>query len=348
MSVITAFVNMLLKDQCATEVIPILFGANLIVLIKKSRAIRPIAVGYYWRRLSAKCANSFAAVKLTSYFSSIQLREGISGSYEAAVHTCQRFVLNMPKDLTAVKIDFSHSFRFLHRDSMLKSIKSRSPILILFFLSYSNDCILKFGNKQILSKELRHSIRQQLGPLIFCSAIHPIHRELLSPFTIGFIDDNTIGGPEPLIASGVKHTITKGGAFGFDLNFIKSEHISISITLTTDLIGEFSHYTTNNATLLSAPLVSGPTMNSALEKKQDDLKRASECLWLTSVHEAHVLLRASCSASKFMHIMYSSPCAGDTLLSDINNSLHPTPCTITNIDITNNGDKLAFKLRLEV
>ena len=47
LTIITAFVNMLLKGQCATEVIPFLFGANLTALTKKSGGIRPIAVGYY-------------------------------------------------------------------------------------------------------------------------------------------------------------------------------------------------------------------------------------------------------------------------------------------------------------
>ena len=47
LTVITAFVNMLLKGQCATKVITFLVGTNLTALIKKSGGIRSIAVGYY-------------------------------------------------------------------------------------------------------------------------------------------------------------------------------------------------------------------------------------------------------------------------------------------------------------
>ena len=79
LTVITAFVNMLLRGQCAPDVIPILFGANLTALTKKSGGIRPIAVGYYWRRLTAKCANYFASAKLATYFSPIQLGVGVPG-----------------------------------------------------------------------------------------------------------------------------------------------------------------------------------------------------------------------------------------------------------------------------
>ena len=62
--VIIAFVNMLLKGQCATEVIPFLFGANLTALTQSSHGICPIAVGYYWRHLLVKCSYSLATDKL--------------------------------------------------------------------------------------------------------------------------------------------------------------------------------------------------------------------------------------------------------------------------------------------
>ena len=76
---------------------------------------------------------------------------------------------------------------------MLESIKQSVPEIYSFcLLSYSNDSVLKFGSRQILSQE---GIQQgdPLGPLLFCLTIYPILRELESPFTIGFMDDITIG-----------------------------------------------------------------------------------------------------------------------------------------------------------
>ena len=334
LTIITAFVNMLLKGQCATEVIPFLFGANLTALTKKSGGIRPIAVGYYWRRLSAKCANLFATNKLATYFSPIQLGVGVTGGREAAIHACRRFVLNMPDDFLVVKLDFSNAFNCLHRDSMLESIKQSVPEIYSFcLLSYSNDSVLKFGSRQILSQE---GIQQgdPLGPLLFCLTIHPILRELESPFTIGFMDDTTIGGPEPLVANNVKHINTIGATIGLNLNFIKCEQINKLNALTSEPIDQFSHCTISNVTLLGAPFVPGSAMDSALEKKLDELKRASDRLQLISAHDALVLLRASYSAPKLMHVIRSSPCAGHTLLSDIDNSLRMTLSIITNVNIT--------------
>ena len=46
-----AFSTVLFNGQCATEVIPFLFEANLTALTKKSGEIYPIAVGDYWHSL---------------------------------------------------------------------------------------------------------------------------------------------------------------------------------------------------------------------------------------------------------------------------------------------------------
>ena len=106
-----------------------------------------------------------------------------------------------------------------------------------------------------------------MGPFLFCLTIHPILRELSSPFTIGFMDDITTGGPEPLVISDVKHINTNGGTFGLNLTFIKCEPINKSSALTFEPIGQFPHYTINNATLLGTPFVPGPAMDSALGKE---------------------------------------------------------------------------------
>ena len=63
---ITGFINMLLEGKCHPDVAPILFGGNLIALEKKSGGIRPIAIGYTWRRIAAKSANAYATCVLST------------------------------------------------------------------------------------------------------------------------------------------------------------------------------------------------------------------------------------------------------------------------------------------
>jgi hypothetical protein len=61
---LTGLMNILMKGQCPPSVTPVLFGGRLMALSKKSGGIRPIAIGYTWRRLAAKCANKHALTLL--------------------------------------------------------------------------------------------------------------------------------------------------------------------------------------------------------------------------------------------------------------------------------------------
>ena len=58
---LTGFVNVLLRSQCPQSVPKLLFGGTLIALSKKTGGLRPIVIGYVWRRLTAKCANKICS-----------------------------------------------------------------------------------------------------------------------------------------------------------------------------------------------------------------------------------------------------------------------------------------------
>jgi hypothetical protein len=331
---ITALVNKLLRGECAREVIPIIFGGNLNALIKKSGGIRPIAVGYYWRRLAAKCANTFASTKLATFFTPIQLGVGVPGGCEAAIHTCRRYMDNMPDDHIIVKLDFSNAFNNVRRDSMLKTIKSLVPEIFNFcYLSYSENSILKFGDYELSSEEGCQQ-GDPLGPLLFCATIHPMLQSLSSNLIIGYLDDITLGGPENVVASDVDFIMNTGIGDGLYLNVDKCEQITKGEAAVTTPICDFIHYNTTKATLLGAPLSIGPGMDEILQKKLVELKKAASRLKLITSHDALVLLRASCGASKLLHIMRSSPCAGHDLLLDIDILLHQCLNDIANVNIS--------------
>ena len=124
---ITSFINSLLEGKCHDAVRPFLFGGNLIALEKKAGGIRPIAVGYVWRRIAAKCANFFATSRLAPLLSPLQLGVAISGGCEAAVHSARRFAESMTPGQAMVKLDFSNAFNSLHRDTMLLAAQQHIP-----------------------------------------------------------------------------------------------------------------------------------------------------------------------------------------------------------------------------
>ena len=57
---VTYLTNLLLEGKTPSSVRSSLFGASLLAIRKKNGGIRPIAVGYVWRRLTAKIACSHA------------------------------------------------------------------------------------------------------------------------------------------------------------------------------------------------------------------------------------------------------------------------------------------------
>ena len=57
---VTAMINLMLAGKCPPEVRATLFGGSLFALRKPAGGLRPIVVGYYWRRLASKRANAYA------------------------------------------------------------------------------------------------------------------------------------------------------------------------------------------------------------------------------------------------------------------------------------------------
>ena len=65
-AVVTEFLNLLMDGICPPSIRRIIFGGRLIALNKKGGGIRPIAIGYYWRRLAAKCVNNIISARRPS------------------------------------------------------------------------------------------------------------------------------------------------------------------------------------------------------------------------------------------------------------------------------------------
>ena len=86
-----------------------------------------IAVGMVWRRLAAKCANTFATLKTTGLLAPKQLGVGVKGGAEAAAHTARRYVSQLEPGKFLIKLDFSNAFNTLRRDAMLEAVHKDLP-----------------------------------------------------------------------------------------------------------------------------------------------------------------------------------------------------------------------------
>ena len=334
LSAITTFTNTLLDGKCHTEVVSTLFGGNLIALKKKAGGIRPIAVGYTWRRIAAKCAAFTASARLCQVLGPRQLGVGIPGGCEAAVHATRRFLDSLPSDHVIAKLDFSNAFNSIRRDAMLDSVARLVPEIYRFcHISYSSTTSLKIGNRSVDSQEGAQQ-GDPLGPLLFCITINPMLSSLKSDLVVGFLDDITIGGPCNLVSEDIERVRALGGEVGLTLNEAKCEIISSNPPQASSPLSKFTHVTPAEAVLLGAPLGRGPAMDLALQTRCDDLGRAVEKLKLLSAHDSLILLRSCFSSTKVMHLLRSSPCADHPGLTKFDELVRSGVVGITNSSLS--------------
>ena len=306
LTAISSLINLLLEGKCHPDVIPILFGDNLTALVKKSDSIRPIAVGYTWRRLAAKCANSYAMSRLGDYFAPIQLGVGVSGSCESAVHATRRVMESMPNEFVIAKLDFTNAFNNLRRDAMLKVVYKTVPEIYKFcHLSNSQPTKLRYRSRSISSEEGTQQ-GDPLGPLLFCIIIQPLLHMLRSELVVGYIDDITIGGHICTVDEDVTIIKRNGPSLGLHLNITKCELISSVMPVQSQSLNEFIAVLPLDASFLGAPLFPGTLQDAVLNKKLEEFKRLFSNIKLINAHDALLILKAS---SRTSHVLFMLRCS---------------------------------------
>jgi len=332
---ITALVNLLLAGTCPPEMRSVLFGGTLFALRKKSGGLRPIVIGYYWRRLSSKCANAFAIPRVTTYLAPKQIGVGIPGGCEAAVHAARRFLDNMDQRSILVKLDLANAFNSLYRDCMLSSVNEILPELAPFCqLAYAEASILKFGNFTVLS-QVGPQQGDPLGPLLFCLPLQPVLLKLTSPLSFGYLDDLTLGGEAATVAADVEIIEQCCSAMGLNLNRAKCEVIARErFDNEYTSLRHFTCTTPASAILLGAPLSTADALQATLDSRISELDRTMKRLTLIGRQDALLILRSSLGSPKLLHTLRCSPCASHPSLVVYDSLIHKGLELILNVAIT--------------
>ena len=332
---LTAFTNTVLSGGCPSNIAPIFFGGRLLALNKKSGGVRPIVIGFTLRRLASKCANSVGSERLRDYFCPRQLGVGVAGGCEAAVHSARRFLEDLPPDHVVVKLDFSNAFNSLHRPDMLQAVADRLPEIYSYcFSAYSQPSTLFFGS-YCISSQVGPQQGDPIGPLLFCNSIHPLLSTLESQLNLGYLDDVTLGGSVTTVAKDVSKVVDVGGQLGLTLNASKCELIAQDcLTVTDNFLQSVPRVKISEADLLGAPLFPGPALDKAWSDRCADLSRAVSRLHLVGAQEALILLRASFSAPKVLHLLRCSPSVTHPALTDFDNLQKKAIEVITNSSLT--------------
>ena len=114
---------------------PALFGGALTAILKQGGGVRPISVGYTWRRLAGKAASRRVADRAAALLAPRQVGFAVPGGAEAAVHATRRYLSNLLSGHVFVKVDFTNAFNTIRRDAVLEAVSRHLPELLPYALS---------------------------------------------------------------------------------------------------------------------------------------------------------------------------------------------------------------------
>ena len=220
------FANLCLAGSVPTLVRPIVFGAKLFALSKKTGGVRPIAAGCTLRRMIAKAAVRVIKDKLKSTLEPIQLGFGVDGGAEAAAHTAGRYIHELGQGRALLKIDFSNAFNSIRRDVILDAVQREMPEILTFVRScYEDVSLLFFGDFIINSAE---GIQQgdPLGPMLFCIVTIGLAKRLKSELNIWYLDDGSLGGDIDVLIKDFETILHESQSLGLGINEQKCEIIT--------------------------------------------------------------------------------------------------------------------------
>ena len=199
--ILTVFCNTVYFGRVPPTVRPILVGANLTALNKKSktntRDVRPIAVGCTLRRFVCAIATRRAISATSRYLRPIQLGVSVSGGCEAITHAVRSYYENSHDESTVLfQMDLQNAFNVVSRRAILDSVRSHCPDLVpLVTLLYGQPFPLTWNNRIIMSSA---GVAQgdPLGPVLFClvfqTLLNRIADEIPHALIVAYIDDCTM------------------------------------------------------------------------------------------------------------------------------------------------------------
>lgn len=157
-----------------------------------------------------------------------------------------------------------------------------------------------------------------------------------SPLTLGYLDDLTLEGKTQVVADDIVKLEEQCSTIGLHLNPSKCEVIFKSSTITKDKrqLCQFVWTSPAHATLLGAPLSSRDALSETLTARTAEIKRMQDSLTDLNPHDALILWRHSLSATRLLHTLLCSPCAGHPELMQYEAALRSGLDMILNLPIT--------------
>jgi len=334
LTAVTDLTNLLLEGKVSANVSGIIFGANLLAIVKKNSSIRPIAVGYVWRRLAAKVACNHAKQISAILLAPKQLGFGVAGGAEA--RAAKRYLENMESGKLLIKIDFRNAFNTLRRDAIFEAVAKHFPELLPFAIStMDNPTFLQFADYLLQSEEGAQQ-GDPLGPLYFCLVIKELLESLQSELVMGYLDDITLGDYAETCLSDFMRLEEAAQLLGLKMNRTKCEvvgHTGETRALFTAHGITLPETSPDAVILLGAPLSAGEHLDSVLEEKRQELRLLTRRLELMPSHDSLYLLQHVLTAPRLMYLLRTSPCTDSPILPLYDDVIKESLLVTINVDL---------------
>ena len=344
---LTRLVNLILAGNvpefCRTAV----FGASLCAFRKEDGGVRPIAIGCFYRRLTAKIAANHATNQLSSELSPIQLGVGVDGGCEAAVHALRQYAASSESsnvNNVLLKLDVSNAFNSINRSAVLLQVKERCPqIYQLVKQSYSQPTPLHIGSS-IISSETGVQQRDPLGPLCFALAIDPIIRTPQTPLNMWYLDDGSLAGPANQVTETVADLIPKLADVGLTINSLKCELATLSQSVDSSTLNDLQTTLSNlktltkaNFTLLNSPIYP-EAIPISINKAENIINNICNRIEGLDSHTALFFLTNFTAAPRLNYLLRSAPMYfDDSALERIDEKIRTTAVSVTNVDMVDDA-----------
>ena len=328
------------RVKCRSSFEQPLFGGSITAITKKGGGVRPIAVGYTWRRLTRKVACRLVSARAAALLAPRQLGFGVTSGTEAAVHACRWYVENMPQGHVFVKIDVTNAFNTLQRDVILETVERYLHELLPYAsASFSGDSDLQFGDFSLQSQEgAQQGDPPDRSTFAWLSTI--CCQALQSPIVVGYLDDMSMGGEAGRVAEDFTRLESGAAKLGLTLNRSSCEVAGLTDTTRSILAARgvtLKEVPLKDLVLLGSPVLPGRGVDTMLAPKREDLETLASRLPLMPAHDSLFLLRNVVSTPRLIYRLRTAPCTGSKELGLYDEVLRSALSATLNVDLSDAG-----------
>ena len=228
-SVIAPVIHAIISGEVPPAYREVIYGAKLVPLLKKDKALRPIAAGETIRRVGAKIlAARFAKKFRMVLVPSGQIGVAVSSGLEALASWCRQSAAVMGEDEVIAKIDCRNAFNSTYRSAMAEAVLANVPEIGRYVAAAYGAPSLLFVGDTTISSEVGAQQGDPLGPVLFSLAalkctMLPDALRLKLRGCGWYLDDGLLMGPAEDVLNALRHIREKGESIGLQMNVSKTE-----------------------------------------------------------------------------------------------------------------------------